>query len=122
MGGILSQCIWRSYHHNVYFKYLKIMPQGGGGGRSCLKQGKDIRILIGIPAVVQQDWRCLGSTGMQTGSLAQQSGLRIHHCRRCNLGRSCRWDLIPGPGTPYAIGWPKKTQMHKSAYYIQLSL
>ena len=29
------------------------------------------------------------------------SGLKIHHCG--DFG----WDLIPGPGTPYAMRWPK---------------
>ena len=26
----------------------------------------------------------------------------------CHMGCNCDWDLIPGPGTPYAAGGPKK--------------
>jgi len=29
-------------------------------------------------------------------------------CCSCGPGHSCGWDLILGPRTPYAKGWPKK--------------
>ena len=29
-------------------------------------------------------------------------------CHSCSIGHDCGLDLIPGPGTPYAVGWPKK--------------
>ena len=58
----------------------------------------------GVPTVAQQDWQRIGSTGMQVKSLAQHGGLRVQDCRSCDL------DLIPGPGTPYAEGQPKKKE------------
>ena len=41
-------------------------------------------------------WECWE----QVLSLAWHSGLRIQHCFSCGL------DLIPGPGTPHALGCP----------------
>ena len=35
-------------------------------------------------------------------------GKKIRHCCSCSIGHNCSSDLIPGPGTPYAVGWPKK--------------
>ena len=58
----------------------------------------------GVPTVAQQDQQSLGNTGIQVWSLAWHSGWRIWCCRSCSLGHSCRLDLIPGPGTPYALG------------------
>ena len=57
--------------------------------------------------MVQRDWWYLGSAGTQGRSLAWYSGLRIWHCCSCGLGPDCGLGLIPGPGTSYAIGWPK---------------
>ena len=51
---------------------------------------------FGVPTVVQQDQQHLWSTP------AWHSGLRIWHCHNCLS------DLIPGPGTPYTEGQPKK--------------
>ena len=48
------------------------------------------------------------STGTQVQSLAQHSGSRIWQSSSCSLGYNCGSDLIPGPGTPYAVRWPKK--------------
>ena len=59
----------------------------------------------GVPAVVQQDRQCLGSTGMQVRSLAQHSGLRIWHCHSYGLGCNYSSYVIPGLGTP---GQPRK--------------
>ena len=54
--------------------------------------------------MAQWDWWHLGSTGLQVRSPARHSGLRIRCCRLgCNYGL----DMIPGPGIPYATGWPK---------------
>ena len=39
---------------------------------------------------------------------AQHSELRIWHCCSCSIGCNCSSDLIPSPGTPYAVGQPKK--------------
>ena len=55
-----------------------------------------------LAAVVQWDWRHLGSTGIQVQFPAQHSGFRIRCCHSCSFGRSCGLDLIPGLGTPYA--------------------
>jgi len=48
------------------------------------------------------------------------SGLRIYCCRSCGLGGNCSSDLIPGPRTPYAKGWPKRKTKGKqgTAHYI----
>ena len=54
--------------------------------------------------MAQRDRQHLGSPEAQVGYLAQHSGLWIRHCCSCGYGS----DLIPGPGTPYAMGWPKK--------------
>ena len=45
---------------------------------------------------------------MQVQSLAQHSGLRIWCCHSCSLGHSCGSNLIPGLGTPYALGGGQK--------------
>ena len=64
--------------------------------------------------MVQWDCQNLGSAGRRVWSPARYSGLRIWHCRRCSLLHccglvcSCSWDLIPGPGAPYATREPKK--------------
>ena len=65
---------------------------------------------LGIPAVAPQDqwqWR-LRSDGMQVPSLASLSGLSIWGCRSRGLGHNCGSNLIPGLGTPFAKGQPKK--------------
>ena len=52
--------------------------------------------------MAQWDRQCFCSTRTQVRSLAQHSELRIPCCCACDF------DLIPGPGTPYAAGWPKE--------------
>ena len=59
------------------------------------------------------DWQHLCSMETQVWSLAQHSGLRIWHCCSCSVGHSCSSDLIPGLGTPCAMGWPKKKEKKK---------
>ena len=55
--------------------------------------------------MVQWDWWRLRRTGMQVPSLAQHSRLRTQqHCCSYGLGHNYGSDLIPSPGTPYAIG------------------
>ena len=47
---------------------------------------------LGVPTVVQQDWRHLCSTGLQAGSipdLAQWVKDPVFSC--CGLGRNCNW-------------------------------
>ena len=58
--------------------------------------------------MAQQDQWCFCSAGTQVQSLARHSGLRIWHCHGCSVDSNCSLELIPGPGTPYALGWPKK--------------
>jgi len=53
--------------------------------------------------VKQWAWWHLGNAGTQVRSLAWHSGLRIQHCHSCSLGGDSSSDLIPGPGTPYAV-------------------
>ena len=48
----------------------------------------------------------LWSTGTQVGSPAGPGGVRGGYC--CSLGGSFGLDVIPGLGTPYDSGWPKK--------------
>ena len=52
----------------------------------------------------------------QVWSPAWHSGLRIQHCCSSTAGHSCDSDLIPGPGSPYATGWPKKTKKKINLY------
>ena len=63
----------------------------------------------------------LGSAGTQVQSPAWHNGLRIWHCRSCGLGPNCGLDLIPGPGTPYAVG-PPPPQKKKTAHKYSFSL
>ena len=65
-----------------------------------------------MPALVQQDPWCLGSTGTQVGSCPWLSGLRIRHCHSCSVGGNYGSDLIPGPGNQCAVGQPKKHYTH----------
>ena len=66
--------------------------------------------------MVEQDWQCLGSPGVQVRSPARHSGLRIRHCLSFNLGHDCISDLIPSPGTPYAAGQPKLAEGGRNLY------
>ena len=61
--------------------------------------------------MVQCSWQYLCSTRMQVQSLPLLSGSRIQHCHSCGLGQNCSLDLIPGLGTPYAAGQPKKLKI-----------
>ena len=79
---------------------------------------------LGIPTVTQRDQWHLWSTETQIQSLAQHSGLRILHCLSCDIGGNCISDLIPGPGTPYAMGQPKNKKpilifVNKDSLYQQ---
>ena len=58
--------------------------------------------------MVQRDWWCLGSTGMQVRSPAKHSGLRILCCHSCSLGNNYSSDLIPGLGMPVLQGGQKR--------------
>ena len=57
---------------------------------------------------------CCGATGLvvswecSDANLAWHSGLRIGCCCSWGLGCNCGLDLIPGLGSPYAAGRPKK--------------
>ena len=62
----------------------------------------------GVPAAAQWDWQHLGSPGMQVRSLAQHCGLTVRRVHSCDTGGNCGSDLIPGLGTPYAVGRAKK--------------
>ena len=58
---------------------------------------------------------------MQVRSPTQYGGLRIQCCLSCNVGGSYGLDLIPGPGTPYAVGQPKKKK-RKNIYIWEFLL
>ena len=51
---------------------------------------------------------CLGSEGMQVQFLVRCSGLRTRYCGNCGLDCTCGLNVIPGVGTPYAMGQPRK--------------
>ena len=74
-------------------------------------------LLLYFMGFINIDLWCLGSTGLNVRSPAQHSGLRIQHCCSCGLGRDCGLDLVPGLGTPYAVGQPK---MKEICTYIHL--
>ena len=58
--------------------------------------------------MAQQDQQRVCNAGIQAQSLARHSGLRIPYCHSRGIDCNCVSDLIPGPGTLYATGWPKK--------------
>ena len=62
----------------------------------------------GVPAAAQRDQWQRWSPGMQVQFPAWQRGLRAWHCCCCGIGSNCSSNVIPGLGTPYAVGQPKK--------------
>lgn len=64
-------------------------------------------------------WR-LGSTGTQ--SLAPHRGLSSRHCCSCILGCNGSSDPIPGLGSPYATGQPKKQRKKETNQKTQFSV
>ena len=68
----------------------------------------------GVLDVAQWDQQRLWSTGtQQVQSPAQHSRLRIQCCHSCCIDQNCGSALIPGPGTPYAAGQPKRKKKGK---------
>ena len=63
--------------------------------------------------MAQWDWWCLWNAGTQVRSLAWHSGLRIWHHHSCSIGHHRGSDLVPGLGTPYAMGLPEKKRKEK---------
>ena len=63
--------------------------------------------------MAQWDWQHLCNAKTQVQSLAQHGGLKDPTCPSCGVGCSCGLDLIPGLGTPYAVGQPKKIERKK---------
>ena len=78
-----------------------------------LKQMDSEVLLAEVPSVVQQDWWPLGRAGMQVHSPAWHSGLSFQSFHSCGLGQDRGLNLIPGLGTPCAMGWPKKKKKKK---------
>ena len=68
----------------------------------CIQAMKIIK--LGVPTVAQWDQKHLWSAGTQVPSPAGHRGLRT--CS-CSTGYNCSSYLLPGPGTPYAVGQPK---------------
>ena len=58
--------------------------------------------------MAQWDQDHLWSAGTQVRSPVLHSELKIWHCGSCGAGQNYCSDLIPGPRTSYAVGWPKK--------------
>ena len=68
---------------------------------------------------------CLSSARMQIQSLAWHSELRIWHCCSCSISHNCGSDLIPGPGTSYAVGGQikeKKKKKKKKSHVLEFPL
>ena len=63
---------------------------------------------MGVSSVVQRDQQCFWSAGLWVWSLARQSRIRIQGCHSYGVGCSWDSDLIPGLGTPYALGAKKE--------------
>ena len=55
---------------------------------------------------------------MWVQSLVSLSGLRIWHCRSCCVGGSCGSDLIPAPGTSYALSVAKNKTKQKVSLQV----
>ena len=64
------------------------------------------RVEGGVTTMAQGDWRHRCSTRMQVWSPVGHSGLKDPVLPWWD--HKCGSDLIPGPGTPYVLGWPKK--------------
>ena len=73
----------------------------------------------GIPSMVQWDRLHLSYTRSQVWSLIQHSGLRIQHCHSCSTGLNSSSDHIPGLGTLYAVGQPKKKKENPQNPHFQ---
>ena len=63
--------------------------------------------------MVQRDQQRLWNAGTRVQSPAPGSGLRACCCHGCGAGCDCGLDLIPGLGTPYAMGQPEKKKAKK---------
>ena len=94
----------------------------GRAGQTCRLIRPHETSASGLSTVVQCDWCCLYSSEMKVQSLAWHSGLRIWHCCSCSVDPHCSLDLIPGPGTPYALGQPKKEEEEKKKTQVLLNL
>ena len=55
----------------------------------------------------------LGALGHRFDPQPWHSGLRIWRYLSGSLGCDCSLGVIPGLGTPYAAGWPKKFRKRK---------
>lgn len=69
----------------------------------------------GVPDVVQLNQHCLCSARRQVLFLGLAQWLeRIQHCHSSS-SEGCNWgpDLIPGPRTPCAVGWPLKKKKER---------
>ena len=63
--------------------------------------------MLGAPTVAEWNWWCLQcwDAGLMPGQARWVKDLTL---LSCTVGHNCASDLIPGLGTPYASGWPKK--------------
>ena len=62
---------------------------------------------------LEEDQLCLCSARMQVQSLVQERVKRTPCCHSWCVHYNCGSDLIPGLGTPYAVGRPKKNKEKK---------
>ena len=61
-----------------------------------------------VPNAAQWNWHCLGSTMVWVRSQAQHNELKDLAWQQLWCRHNCGSDLVPGPGTHYATGQPKK--------------
>ena len=77
---------------------------------------------LGVPTVAQWNRVYLLNTRTQVPSLASHSGLGIRHCSSCSIAHNRGSELIPVPGTPYAIGQPKNKKKKMSLLFTCIKL
>lgn len=62
----------------------------------------------------------LGALGRKFNPWPGMVGLRMQYCCGCSIGHNCSSDPIPGPGTPYALEWPRKKSFKNASLMIKV--
>ena len=84
-----NPCSWLPHSAESLLTHMKGMLFLNSHYQWPGKTGKIL--LLGAPVMAQQDWKHLGSPGIQVPSPAQHSGLMTP--RNCSLGHDCSSDL-----------------------------
>lgn len=83
-----------------------------------------LKIRLGVPLWLSGIGGVFGVVRLRFDPLAWHSGSSIWLCSSCSLGHSFGSNLIPGPGTPSAVGWPKKKESknkNKTPAFLSMS-